>query len=63
MWDTRQLLQISGETPNVADASVDDDPVVEPIEVDYDAVSSWLGASKVKGRPGTLRGSWTHGYS
>jgi hypothetical protein len=63
MWDTRQLLQIPGDTPSVADASVNDDPVLGPIDVDYEAISSWMGASKAKGRSGTLRGSWVHGYS
>lgn len=36
--------------------------LVEPYEVDYDEVTEWM-KDKKDGKPSTLRGSWTHGFS
>jgi len=37
-------------------------PLVEPYEVEYDDVTEWM-KDKNDGKPATLRGAWTHGFS
>ncbi|KAG8801953.1 hypothetical protein FRC17_006521, partial [Serendipita sp. 399] len=75
LWDTRQLLSMPIPSRSVTPSGA----IVEPYEIEYDAVSDWLrggsndgkGKSPTKGKgraaangsTATLRGTWMHGFS